>query len=102
MRRTKGPAAGDNAGMLRVLLVLAGVLLVPGDSPAQGRQQQQAVVETSGGTIVLDLLADNAPGHVALFIETAGEGGYDGTVFHRMVPGGIIQGGDPLTKVLKP
>lgn len=98
MRRTKGPAAGDNADMLRVLLVLAGVLLVPGDSPAQGRPPTQAVVETSAGTIVLDLLADKAPGHVALFVRTVGEGGYDGTVFHRMVPGGIIQGGDPLTK----
>lgn len=83
--------------MLRTLLVLAGVLLVPCLSSAQARAQQ-AVIETSAGTIVLDLLADKAPAHVALFIQTAGEGGYDGTIFHRILRHGIVQGGDPLTK----
>ncbi len=83
--------------MLRTLLVLAGVVLVPGLSSAQSGAQQ-AVIETSAGTIVLDLLADKAPAHVALFIQTAREGGYDGTIFHRMVRHGIVQGGDPLTR----
>jgi cyclophilin family peptidyl-prolyl cis-trans isomerase len=59
---------------------------------------KQAVVETSVGTIVMDLLADAAPNHVAHFILRAREGTYDGTVFHRVVPNGIIQGGDPLSK----
>src|SRR5205807_1976012 len=58
----------------------------------------QAVIETSSGTIVLDLLADAAPTHVAHFIVRAREGAYDGTIFHRVVPNGIIQGGDPLSK----
>ena len=63
---------------------------------AQGRQQ--AVLETSAGTIVMDLLADKAPNHVALFVKTAQAGGYDGTTFFRMIKHGIIQGGDPVTK----
>lgn len=59
---------------------------------------KQAVLDTTTGTIVMDLLADRAPNHVALFIKTAESGGYDGTTFFRMVKYGIIQGGDPVTK----
>jgi cyclophilin family peptidyl-prolyl cis-trans isomerase len=61
-------------------------------------RNKQAVIETTGGTIVLDLLSEAAPNHVAHFIKTARDGGYDGTLFHRVVKHGIIQGGDPLTK----
>ena len=55
------------------------------------------MIETAGGTIVLDLLAEAAPNHVAHFITRALEGAYDGTTFHRVVSLGIIQGGDPLS-----
>jgi peptidyl-prolyl cis-trans isomerase B (cyclophilin B) len=58
----------------------------------------QAVLETSAGVIVLDLLPEAAPNHVAHFIARAREGAYDGTVFHRTIAMGIIQGGDPLSK----
>jgi peptidyl-prolyl cis-trans isomerase B (cyclophilin B) len=61
-------------------------------------RNKQAVIDTAAGTIVLDLLPDAAPNHVAHFIATAREGGYDGTLFHRVIKHGIIQGGDPLTK----
>jgi peptidyl-prolyl cis-trans isomerase B (cyclophilin B) len=61
-------------------------------------QDKQAVLDTSAGTIVLDLVSDRAPNHVALFIKTAQSGGYDGTTFFRMIKHGIIQGGDPVTK----
>ena len=61
-------------------------------------QNKQAVLETSLGTIVLDLLADAAPNHVAHFITRAREGTYDGTIFHRVIANGIIQGGDPLVE----
>jgi peptidyl-prolyl cis-trans isomerase B (cyclophilin B) len=61
-------------------------------------QNKQAIIETTMGTIVLDLLADAAPNHVAHFITRAREGAYDGTIFHRVIPNGIIQGGDPLSK----
>ena len=66
--------------------------------PASELQNKQAVIETTMGTIVLDLLPDAAPNHVAHFITRAREGAYDGTIFHRVIPNGIIQGGDPLSK----
>jgi peptidyl-prolyl cis-trans isomerase B (cyclophilin B) len=59
---------------------------------------KQAVLETSEGTIVFDLLADAAPTHVAHFITQVRAAAYDGTVFHRLIAMGIIQGGDPLSK----
>jgi cyclophilin family peptidyl-prolyl cis-trans isomerase len=59
---------------------------------------RQAVVETDLGSFVIDLLADAAPNHVGHFMKLADEGAYDGTVFHRLVRYGIIQGGDPLSK----
>jgi peptidyl-prolyl cis-trans isomerase B (cyclophilin B) len=65
--------------------------------PAELRNKQ-AVLETSEGTIVLDLLADAAPNHVAHFITRTREGAYNGTTFHRVIAMGIIQGGDPLSK----
>jgi peptidyl-prolyl cis-trans isomerase B (cyclophilin B) len=61
-------------------------------------RNKQAVIQTAMGEIVLDLLADAAPLHVAHFIKTARDGAYDGTLFHRVIKHGIIQGGDPLTK----
>jgi peptidyl-prolyl cis-trans isomerase B (cyclophilin B) len=70
---------------------------VPTLTPAE-MQNKQAVLETAAGVIVMDLLADAAPNHVAHFITRAREGAYDGTVFHRVIPLGIIQGGDPLSK----
>ena len=66
--------------------------------PASEIQNKQAVIETTYGTIVMDLLADAAPNHVAHFITRAREGAYDGTIFHRVIANGIIQGGDPLSK----
>jgi peptidyl-prolyl cis-trans isomerase B (cyclophilin B) len=66
--------------------------------PASELRNKQAVLETSEGTIVLDLLADAAPTHVAHFITRAREGAYNGTIFHRVIAMGIIQGGDPLSK----
>jgi cyclophilin family peptidyl-prolyl cis-trans isomerase len=61
-------------------------------------RNKQALIETPAGTIVLDLLPEAAPTHVAHFIKTARDGGYDGTLFHRVIKHGIIQGGDPFTK----
>src|SRR5690606_29525793 len=61
-------------------------------------RNRQAVLETSYGTIVFELLPDLAPNHVGYFIEQARAGAYDGTTFHRAVRYGIIQGGDPLSR----
>ena len=66
--------------------------------PPAELQNKQVVLETRYGTIVLDLLADAAPNHVAHFITRVREGAYDGTAFHRVIAMGIVQGGDPLSK----
>lgn len=58
---------------------------------------KQLVFETDNGQITIDLLPALAPNHVGLIIKLAGEGAFDGTIFHRMVQHGIVQGGDPIT-----
>ena len=59
---------------------------------------KQVVLTTALGDIVIDLLPEHAPNHVGLFLKTAQDGGLTGTMFHRVVRQGIVQGGDPLTK----
>ena len=57
-----------------------------------------AILTTSAGEMVLEFWPDVAPGHVKNFIDLAKKGFYDGTAFHRVIKGFMIQGGDPLTK----
>jgi len=57
-----------------------------------------AVIRTSEGEMVLEFWPDVAPGHVDNFKKLARQGFYDGTCFHRVIKGFMIQGGDPLTK----
>lgn len=54
-----------------------------------------ATIETSAGTMVADLFTDDAPKTVNNFVFLAGEGFYDGVIFHRTIKGFMIQGGDP-------
>ena len=57
-----------------------------------------AIIETNLGKIVFRLLPDSAPETVRNFKKLAGSGFYDSTLFHRVIPGFMIQGGDPNTK----
>ncbi len=84
------------------ILLSAAVLALAGTSSPSLAQDAatalEAVVETDAGNFTVRLLADLAPRHVEHFASVARAGGFDGTTFHRIIPGGIIQGGDPLTK----
>jgi peptidyl-prolyl cis-trans isomerase A (cyclophilin A)/peptidyl-prolyl cis-trans isomerase B (cyclophilin B) len=53
----------------------------------------RAIIETKFGEIELDFLSDKAPGHVKNFVDLAKKGFYDGSTFHRVIPGFMIQGG---------
>ena len=57
-----------------------------------------AIIETNLGTIVFKLLPELAPETVRSFEKLIKDGFYDGTLFHRVIPGFMIQGGDPNTK----
>jgi peptidyl-prolyl cis-trans isomerase B (cyclophilin B) len=81
--------------MIAILLAwLVGMLqaAVPASAP------KQAVVETTVGAFVIDLDTTAAPLTTAYFMKTAVSGGFGGTIFHKMIKYGIVQGGDPLTK----
>jgi peptidyl-prolyl cis-trans isomerase B (cyclophilin B) len=79
------------------LIILQGVLSTAAaqtDKPAVPK----AVIETKFGTMEVMFFPDKAPKHVESFIKLAQSGFYNGTIFHRVIPGFVIQGGDPLTK----
>ena len=77
---------------------LVGVAAWAGRTVVAQSPPKQAVVETSAGTFVIDLAPDAAPNQTAYFMKTAGDGAYEGTIFHRVIKYGMVQGGDPLTK----
>ena len=58
----------------------------------------RAVIETSMGNITIEFFPDRAPGHVRQFLRLASAGVYDGTSFHRIVKGFVIQGGHMPTR----
>ena len=60
--------------------------------------KEVAVIETTHGTIKIEFFEDKAPGHVKNFKDLASKNFYDGTTFHRVIPGFMIQGGDPNSK----
>ena len=84
-------------GRKSALLVLA-ALLTSAAAWGQAPADLEAVVETELGTFRFEFATDKAPKHVDNFIKLARQGYYDGSAFFRMVPNGIIQGGDPLLK----
>jgi len=57
-----------------------------------------ATLQTDMGDIQIKFLYDKAPKHVENFVDLCAKGFYDGTLFHRVIPGFMIQGGDPNTK----
>ncbi len=66
--------------------------------PAKSESKEIAVIKTTEGEMVLEFWPDVAPKTVENFKKLAKDGFYDGTAFHRIIKGFMIQGGDPLTK----
>jgi peptidyl-prolyl cis-trans isomerase B (cyclophilin B) len=67
--------------------------------PAEGgKMQSHAIIKTKFGEMEIKFFPELAPKHVENFITLAKSGFYDKTLFHRVIPGFMIQGGDPNTK----
>ena len=64
----------------------------------EAQKSPRAIIKTKFGEIELKFFPELAPKHVENFIKLAKEGFYNGTIFHRVIPGFMIQGGDPNTK----
>jgi peptidyl-prolyl cis-trans isomerase B (cyclophilin B) len=81
--------------MLTAWLPAAGVVLA---AEGAGGKAPKAVIKTKFGDMEIVFFPDKAPNHVQNFIKLAKAGYYNGTIFHRVIPGFMIQGGDPNTK----
>lgn len=68
------------------------------ETPMSNYENKVAELHTSAGEIDIRFFPDVAPNHVKNFLDLAAKGYYDGTKFHRIIPGFMIQGGDPNTK----
>ena len=80
------------------LIFSISLLLVSlGNSAFAQSSDQLVVLETKLGIIVIEFFPDDAPKHVENFIGLTESGFYDGVLFHRIIPGFMIQGGDPNT-----
>ncbi len=92
-------------GRIPARLVVLGVLLAlaaAGHALAQPASTPSAIITLEkGGEIAIAFYPEDAPKTVQSFIKLAREGFYDGTTFHRVEPGFVVQGGDPLSKTLK-
>ena len=91
----RGTQRSQRICLVSALCVLCGSFLLVGLAQAPPKQ---AIVETTAGTFVLDLDPSAAPNQTAYFMKLVADGAYDGTIFHRAVKYGMVQGGDPLTK----
>jgi peptidyl-prolyl cis-trans isomerase B (cyclophilin B) len=84
-----------------VLLLLVVAAVLPAGAANAG-EPLFARLETGEGNILLVFYPDLAPNHVGNFVHLSRTGYYDGTTFHRIVPGFVIQGGDPNSKDADP
>lgn len=78
--------------MLAGILGMVGIM-TPGTLGASAQDNPVVVMETTLGSITIELLADAAPITVENFLQYANDGFFSGTVFHRVIPGFMIQGG---------
>ena len=89
--------------LILTLMVVPGVLAQPKQKTFTSEEikkmaETKAIIETKFGNIELTFFPEVAPIHVNNFIELTKKGFYDGSTFHRVIPGFMIQGGDPNSK----
>ncbi|TFH00860.1 MAG: peptidylprolyl isomerase, partial [Calditrichales bacterium] len=84
--------------MRKILLLLVFIPLVF----IQCASNPHVVIVTNMGEIEIELNREEAPKHADNFMKLVNEGLYSGTTFHRIVPGFVIQGGDPNSKDMDP
>ena len=89
-------------GILALTLWLVGMLGVAScadnQKPSGGAMEPHAIITTKFGEMEIKFYPELAPKHVENFMTLARSGFYNGTLFHRVIPGFMIQGGDPNTK----
>ena len=85
-----GPSPASLAGSPQVHLV--------GEKGEGESKAPHAILKTKFGEMEIVLFPELAPKHVESFVTLSKKGFYNGTIFHRVIPGFMIQGGDPLTK----
>src|SRR3989304_2873391 len=92
---------GVSAFLLLVFTTLGGAEVkqknfTPGE--VKKMSETRVVIETKFGNMEIKFSPEVAPNHVSNFVELAKKGVYDGTCFHRVIPGFMIQGGDPNSR----
>jgi peptidyl-prolyl cis-trans isomerase B (cyclophilin B) len=104
------PASADGVPSERIVIESVTIRDTPppepepfSQEPASDLASYRAILETSAGPITVEFLPDLAPGHVRNFLRLAQAGVFDGTSFHRVVRGFVVQGGalntrGPLTE----
>ena len=83
---------------MRLLLLIAGLATLAACQPSG---PTHAIISTNLGDVEV-MLYPETPGHTQNFIQLANEGFFDSTLFHRVIPGFMIQGGDPTSKGAAP
>jgi peptidyl-prolyl cis-trans isomerase B (cyclophilin B) len=84
--------------LLMSCLALLGALVTAAPADPAPMSNQAAIIHTTAGDITIQFWTDAAPTTIANFEKLAKQGFYNGTAFHRIIKGFMIQGGDPLTK----
>jgi len=80
-----------------ILFFTITLLLINLGNQSFAESEKLAILDTNMGKITIEFFPNDAPNHVKNFIGLTTSGFYDGTLFHRIIPGFMIQGGDPNT-----
>lgn len=87
--------------LLVVVLALGALAVLPAVAQAQAAKGAVMTLQ-KGGEIRIEFFPEDAPKTVENFVKLARQGFYDGTFFHRVEPGFVVQGGDPQSKTMTP